>query len=766
MRSRCIFAALACILLAGCNRDPKTMRDRCLASADKYLQNGKYKEASILYRRALQFDPKYADTYYRLGKVQLVLQQYGDAARAFERASSLDPTNEDAASRLAEIYIAAYVTNPQSNKQALQEAKSLVAQIARRNPNSYGALRLEADLATIANDTETALSKLQQADQVKPWQPEIILPLMQALAGSGRQAEAEKLGEEFIARNRTVSSIYDLLFSYYRQDSRFDRAETILKEKTANLPYDPASRLELAAFYYGRGRRTEMLGALEALRSDTKAFPHPDGLIGDFYMRIGEFDSALRSYQDGEKHEPKLAIDYQKRASDVLIAQGREQEALAIVSAVHKKDPKDLEAAAIHASLRAKTDPREIQTAIDELEALTAKQNGNAMLQFHLARAYWMNGDPASLDKALQHFQTSVKLNAGFLAAKLGLAQVQMALGQNGAAVQTAEEILASNPLNLSAKLTRAAGLVNLGQPDKARTELTSALAINKNSNDARYQLATLNLTEKRYRDAEAGFQELAQSGDARGVIGLAKSKQAEGQPALAAQLLEQDLAKHPDHDTSRLALADLLTEAGRLQQARAHLEQLAQKTGGADVQIRLGTLQRTLGDKSAALQSFQTARRLQPSNSAAVLGHALLLDEAGQKEQARAAYEDLLKLDPTNPAALNNLAYLKAEQGVDLDQALAYAQRALQRSPDDPNISDTLGLIYIRKKLSDQAIAVLRDLVARVPDNPSFHLHLGMALFDAGQKQLAKKELEKALAYRPSAAQQAQIKELFARIG
>jgi Flp pilus assembly protein TadD len=125
-----------------------------------------------------------------------------------------------------------------------------------------------------------------------------------------------------------------------------------------------------------------------------------------------------------------------------------------------------------------------------------------------------------------------------------------------------------------------------------------------------------------------------------------------------------------------------------------------------------------------------------------------------------------LLKANPENSTALNNLAYLKAERGVDLDQALGYAQRALQRSPQDPNISDTLGLIYIRKKLTSQAVQVLQDLVARVPDNPSFHLHLAMALYDAGEKQPAKRELERALQHKPSAVEQAKIKELAARIG
>jgi len=151
-RASVLVAAMACLVLMACNRDPQAMRDKCVASGNKYFQNGKYKEASILYRRALQFDPKSGEAYYRLGLVELTLREYGDAARALERATSLDPGNEEATVRLAELYIAAYAANPQSNKHSLDEARPLVAQVLKRNPKSFGGLRLEADLATLAND--------------------------------------------------------------------------------------------------------------------------------------------------------------------------------------------------------------------------------------------------------------------------------------------------------------------------------------------------------------------------------------------------------------------------------------------------------------------------------------------------------------------------------------------------------------------------------------------------------------------------------------
>jgi tetratricopeptide (TPR) repeat protein len=743
------------------------MRDKCIASGNKYFQSGKYKEASILYRRALQFDPKSGEAYYRLGLVDLALREYGDAARALERATSLDPGNEEATVGLAELYITAYAANPKSNKHSLDEAKPLVAQVLKWNPKSFGGLRLEADLAILDSDRETAIAKLREANEVKPWQPEVIVPLMQSLAATGRATEAEKLGEEFLARDKTVRRVYDLLFVHYRQSSQFDRAEETLKTEIANLPSDATPRLELAGFYYTRNRRPEMLAVLEGLRAAKKTFPHADSLIGDFYLRMGAYDSGMQAYRDGEKQDPKMAADYEKRIADVLLAQGRGQEALAVVSKLHKDYPRDVEAAAIHASLLAKGDRQQVQTAIAELEQLTAKEPANAMLQFHLARAYWIQGDPLSLDKAAEHFETSLKLNPDSLLAKQGLARIRLEQGQNGVAVQIADEILETNPSNLQAKLTRGTGLANLGEGDKAREELRSILNTNQESNDARYQLAALDLREKRYSEAEAGFRALTQAGDPRGVTGLAESKMAQGHPAAAVQILEQELVKHPERDGYRLALSEVQLRMGKLQEARAQLEQVVRrKPDWAEALFRLGTVDRQLGDKAGALENFQKAHERQPANSSTTLGYAMLLEAVGKTEQARGMYEEVIKTDPENPTALNNLAYLNAEQGVNLDQALGYAQHALQRLPQDPNISDTLGLIYIRKKLTSQAVLVLQDLVARVPDNPSFHLHLGMALLDAGEKQLAKKELEKAMQHKPSAAEQVKIKDLVERIG
>ena len=104
-------------------------------------------------------------------------------------------------------------------------------------------------------------------------------------------------------------------------------------------------------------------------------------------------------------------------------------------------------------------------------------------------------------------------------------------------------------------------------------------------------------------------------------------------------------------------------------------------------------------------------------------------------------------------------------EEGVDLDQALTMVQRALQKLPNSPDISDTLGWVYIKKNLSEDAVRVLRDLVSKEPKNSTFHYHYGLALLQKGDKPSAKKELDIAMKENPSKDEAGKIRELLATI-
>src|SRR6266850_4300460 len=78
-------------LLTGCRSDPKSY----VAKGNKYYDRAKYKEASIMYRRALNKDMRYSDAWYRLGLTNMKLTLYPDARRDFSRAIETDVKKEN-----------------------------------------------------------------------------------------------------------------------------------------------------------------------------------------------------------------------------------------------------------------------------------------------------------------------------------------------------------------------------------------------------------------------------------------------------------------------------------------------------------------------------------------------------------------------------------------------------------------------------------------------------------------------------------------------
>src|SRR5688572_9979869 len=96
MGKRVLSALLLIVCLTDCNRDPNVAKRKYVESGNKFFERGKYKEALIMYRKALQRDLKYGEAYYRAGLADLKLQRWGEASRDLQRALELQPENLDA----------------------------------------------------------------------------------------------------------------------------------------------------------------------------------------------------------------------------------------------------------------------------------------------------------------------------------------------------------------------------------------------------------------------------------------------------------------------------------------------------------------------------------------------------------------------------------------------------------------------------------------------------------------------------------------------
>ncbi len=767
MRLRCWIVLLALLGGWACSRNPEVVKRKYLESGNRYFEKKQYKEASIMYRQALRKDPRYGEAYHRLALTQLRLGRLPEAVRSLRRAVELLPHSTDVKVQLGELYLAGLAATSPANTRQIEflrnEIKGLAEQLP---PNSAQRRRFLGFYHLSQKQIKEAIAEFRAAHEAAPFRPDITLPLVETLLQDGQTQEAEKLARELIEKHKSLAQAYDLLYLHYVKQNREAEAEELLKRKAANLPKDPGPWLQLAGHYHRLKRAPEMEAALARLTSNLKDFPEAHQLAGDFYRVRRDFDAALREYEAGARQDRSRRTRYEKLKAQVLVDQGKRTEAAALLEEILKRDAKDDEARAMRAALVIETGTREqVQAAVAELQAAVTRSPDNAVLRFNLGRGLMRRGE---LDQARAQFQEALKRQPAYLPPRLGLAEVHLLKGQFAAALDVLREVLQLDPGNLRAKLLRTSALVGMNNAAQARAELETVVKEHPGSREAQLQLAALYLAARQLKEAEALFGKLHQSalpGDYRALMGLSDTYAAQGRWDQSIALFKAELAKS-DRPLLRLALANDYLRAKQFPAAIAEYQRLVQQNPKAgDLYLRLGEAQRLQGDLRAAEASFRKAAELMPNEAAAHLALALILDSLNQSKQAVATYQKILQLQPDHPIALNNLAYILAETGGDLDQALTLAQRARQKLPNDLNVADTLGWIYIKKNLSDQAIEIFRDLVKKQPQNSTFHYHLGMALYQKGDKAGARQALQAALRHKPPPEEAARIKELMGKV-
>jgi tetratricopeptide (TPR) repeat protein len=770
-----VLALLAVLGSFSCSRDPDVVKRKYVENGNRYFARGKYKEASIMYRSALKKDQRYAEAYYRLGLTFLKLNEPIQATRSLQRAVSLwkeqrrkGPEVDDGRGKLADLYLAAYFFDPKRPKYIYDEMKALAGDILSADPRSFDGMRLQGYLALIDGDRKRAIERFQAANSVRPMNPDVVLALCQVLSWEGRFPEAEQLARALIENQKSFSPIYDFLAYQYAGKNRIAEAQAVFELLVHNNPKEIQYALKLANFYRLAKKNEECERVLQGILSNPKDFPDRWMQVGNFYRRAQEFDKALEVYSRGMKSEPKRKLDYEKNIAEIFAAQGKKEQAAKVVDEILQSSPKDPVAQAMKATLMLESgNPQQLKTVIDDLQASLAKLPNSPHVRFNLGRAYCAKGD---LEKARMQFQLAIKLRPDYVAPRVWLAEVERLRGDYGASIQTAEEALKYQPDNFQARLIRALALRSMGDSDQARKELVALVQNNPNAIDARLQLGILELQQGNYKEAENSFSRciaFSPPTDVRCVVGLTQTYNSQKQYDRAMQVLNEAAKKTPSQPEIRTMIANTAVLSGNYDMAvNIYKELLAKEPKSLEIQLRLAETYRRKGDTDLAIENFKKARDLQPNDPRAYIPLALVLDEIGRKQEAKQCYEQVLKLQPDNPVVLNNLAYVITEIGGDLDLALTYVQKAKQKLPQDPNVADTLGWIYIKKNLSNSAIEVYKPLVARVPNNPTFHYHLGMAYFQKGDKTAARRALEAALRSRPSKAEEGKIRELLAKIG
>ena len=264
------------------------------------------------------------------------------------------------------------------------------------------------------------------------------------------------------------------------------------------------------------------------------------------------------------------------------------------------------------------------------------------------------------------------------------------------------------------------------------------------------------------------------QAGTAEMYHGIGAALAREGTNDIAVVFLQLGLYLDPHADIIAMALSNLFENAGRYDVANSIYEAMpADSPMKSTAIVRVAENIDATGDRDEAIRRLGNIATTQPDNLDAVSVLGDMLRYAERYEEAVAAYTKALvivggghprdwrfyyvrgianeradhwpaaeadflralELNPGHPQILNYLGYSWVDKGMHLQRALGMIREAVEASPTDGYIVDSLGWAYYKLGRIEEAVQSLEQAVQLRPNDPEINDHLGDAYWKAGRK-------------------------------
>nr|WP_265500168.1 tetratricopeptide repeat protein [Paracoccus beibuensis] len=387
------------------------------------------------------------------------------------------------------------------------------------------------------------------------------------------------------------------------------------------------------------------------------------------------------------------------------------------------------------------------QDALAKFEEMAAAEGIGPVVNYHLALARALVGDYETADELLQQSEAGSPL-LGVIARVQILAQLDrqdeaLALLEDLPGIEAEPQLLklrqrlqAGEPVPFDVIAGPADGIAHLflsfasalaGSPDPEPLALIHArLAawISPENPEARLIVAQLLQDRQQFDLAETEFEAVRRMGEMR-----------------------------PQAELSRI---DALSGAGRHDEAeKAALALTVAYPDLAPAWVALGDVMRQQEKFREAIPSYDKALALLQGAPAEVrwfplYARGIALERAGQFDRAEADLLAALEIRPDQPSLLNYLGYSWIDRGENLERALGMIERAVELSPGDGYILDSLAWAYYRLGRYQEAVAPMEQSIATMASDPLVNDHLGDIYWMVGRGREAQIQWRRALSLEP----------------
>jgi tetratricopeptide (TPR) repeat protein len=389
--------------------------------------------------------------------------------------------------------------------------------------------------------------------------------------------------------------------------------------------------------------------------------------------------------------------------------------------------------------------PRMLANAQDKQAALKLTQNLAAdyaslpEAHFAVARTAISAGDDRL---ALGEARKARQLRPDSEAAVLLEAQLLQKSSVDQAAAVLAD-YLRQYPAARETRLAYARTLVAQKRFGEAREEFQKLMTGMPDSTEMAFAVALLSLQLKDYDSAERYLKGLINSPyrDKDGVrlyLGQVAEERKDFSEALKWY---GEVGEGEQYVQAQIRYAQVLARQGKLDDARAHLQQAAAKSSPQRIQLVLAEAQllRDANQPKAAFDLVGQALDRVPNNPDLLYDYAMLAEKIERVDVLESSLRKLIEIRPEHAHAYNALGYSLADRNQRLPEARELIEKALKLAPDDSFIIDSMGWVLYRQGKLKDSLGYLRRAYAGRPD-PEIAAHLGEVLWALGERSEAER--------------------------
>lgn len=356
-------------------------------------------------------------------------------------------------------------------------------------------------------------------------------------------------------------------------------------------------------------------------------------------------------------------------------------------------------------------------------------------------------------DRAASLLEHALKLAPDNLNAAMSYISILQRQDRGNDAIEWLEKRLKEhkddNDFNL--RLAYARLLTDAQRFDDARRQFEILAVEAPNNTDVLYALGLLYLQANRLDQAETYFKRLAEKtarhNDARYYLGRIAEERKDFDKA---SIWYEGVEGGDNYFDAQVRYALLLAKRGDIEKARVHLNSI--HTEGPNENMILiqaeGELLTEEKRYDDAMQVYDNALK-KGFNADLLYARAMLAEKMDRIDILERDLREILRQDPDNAQALNALGYTLADRTQRFDEAYNLIKRALELSPGDFYILDSMGWVLYRQGKLEEAVEYLRKAMDLRSD-PEIAAHLGEVLWVMGDKQGAKQVWETALRATP----------------